>query len=79
MFSIGVLFVISVVINLQGHRYEVYTLVSEIHDNVDMVMEIKNAYDKGVISARDLCLHAMNRSFPFFPKADVLKPWNKDS
>ena len=38
---IGVLFVIPVVIDLHRHRLEVCTLVSEIHDNVDMVMGIK--------------------------------------
>ena len=37
---IGVLFVIPVVINLKGLRLEAYILVSEIHDNVDMIMEI---------------------------------------
>ena len=29
---VGVLFVIPVVIDLHGHKIEVYTLVSEIHD-----------------------------------------------
>ena len=35
---IGVLLVIPVVINLNGHRYKAYTLVSDIYNNVDMVM-----------------------------------------
>ena len=39
--SIDLLFFIPVVINLQGHRLEVYTLVSEIHEDVDIVMGIK--------------------------------------
>ena len=39
--NVGVLFVIPAVINLQGHRFEVYKLVSEIHDNVDMVKGIR--------------------------------------
>ena len=38
---VGVLFVIPIVINLYEHGFEVYTLVSEIHDNVGMVMGIK--------------------------------------
>ena len=42
---IGVLFVIPVVIDLQAHRFEVYTLIPDIHDNVDMVIEIKNVYE----------------------------------
>ena len=36
-----VLFVIPIVINLQGHRFDIYTVVSEIHDSVDIVMGIK--------------------------------------
>ena len=43
---IGILSVIPVVSNLQRHRFEVYTLVSEIHDNVHMVMGIKNVYKR---------------------------------
>ena len=48
---VGVLFVILVVIDLHGYRFEVYTSIAEIHDNVDMVMGIKNVYEiQGVIS-----------------------------
>ena len=32
---IGVLFIIPVIIEIHGHRFEIYTLVSEIHENVD--------------------------------------------
>ena len=39
---VGVLFVILVIIEINGHRLEVFTLVSEIFDNVDMVLGIKN-------------------------------------
>ena len=47
----GALFVIPVVINLQGNRLEVYRFISEIHDNVDMVIGIKNVSEiAGVIS-----------------------------
>ena len=53
---VSVLFLIPVVINLHGHRYEIYTLVTGIHDNVDMVMGIRDVYEiKGLISTRDSC------------------------
>ena len=35
------LFVIPVIIDIYGHRFEIFTLVSEIHDNVDLVMGMK--------------------------------------
>ena len=30
-----------VIIDVHGHRFEIYTLVSEIHENVDLVLGIK--------------------------------------
>ena len=61
-------------IDLQGHRFEVVcTLVSEIYDNVDIVMGIQNVYEiEGVISTRDLCLYFVKRSIPLLPSADIL-------
>ena len=41
---VSVLFVIPVIIEVQGHRKEIYTLVSEIHENVDLVSGIKNVF-----------------------------------
>ena len=42
---IGMLFVIPVIAEMCGHRLEVFTLVSEIFDNVDMVLGIKNLFE----------------------------------
>ena len=33
----GVLFIIPVIIDVHRHRFEIYTLVSEIHENADLV------------------------------------------
>ena len=38
---VSVLFIIPVVIDIHGHRFEIYTLVSEIHENVDLILESK--------------------------------------
>ena len=35
---VAVLFVIPVIVDIHGHRFEVFMLVSEIHDNVDLVL-----------------------------------------
>ena len=35
---VSVLFIIPVIIDVHGHRFEIYTLVSEIHENVDLVL-----------------------------------------
>ena len=43
-------------------------LVSEIHDNVDLVMGMKNIFElEGVIDLRDSCFSFLSRSIPFFP------------
>ena len=47
---VAVLFVILVIIEIHGHLFEVFTLVSEIHDNVDLVLGMKNANElEGIV------------------------------
>ena len=66
---VAVLFVIPVIIDVCGHRFEVFTLVSEIHDNVDMVLGIKNVFElEGVIDMWDSSFKFLNRSLPFSQK-----------
>ena len=52
------------------------TLVSEIHENVDLVLGIKNVFElEDVINSRDCCFKFLNRSVPIFPEKNViLKP-----
>ena len=73
---VSVLFIIPVIIDVHGHRFEIYTLVSEIHENVDLVLGIKSIFKlEGVINSRDCCFKFVNRSVPIFPESCViLKP-----
>ena len=67
-----VLFVIPVIINIHRHRFEIFTLVSETHDNVDLVMGMKNNFElQSVIDSRDSCFSFLSRSIPFFPVTTV--------
>ena len=53
---VSVLFIIPVIIDIHGHRFEIYTLVSEIHENIDLVLGIKNVFTlEGVIKSRNCC------------------------
>ena len=72
----SVLFIIPVIIDIHGHRFEIYTLVSEIHENMDLVIGIKNVLElEGVMNSRDCCLRFLNRSVLIFPEKNViLKP-----
>ena len=74
---VGVLFVIPVIMTIQKHRFEIFTLLSEIHENVELVIGIKNLFElEGVIDSWDSCVISfLNRSIPFFPREKVsVKP-----
>ena len=73
---VSVLFVFPVFIEVHGHRFEIYTLVSEIYENVDLVLGIQNIFElEGVINLQDCCFKFLNRSLPIFSKGRVvLKP-----
>ena len=62
--------------DIHGHIFEVHTLVSEIHENVDLVLGIKNIFElEGVINSQDCSFKFLNRSLPIFPKQHtLLKP-----
>ena len=69
---VSVLFLIPVIIDIHGHRFEIFTLVSEIHDNVDLVIGMKNIFElEGVTDSRESCFSFLSRSIPFFPVMTV--------
>ena len=70
---------IPVIIEVHNHRFEIYTLVSEIHENVDLVLGIKNVFElEGAINSRDCRFEFLNRSVPIYPeKETILKPDEK--
>ena len=73
---VSVLFVIPGIITIQKHRFEIFTLVLEIHENVDLVLSIKNFFElEGVIDSPNSCFSFLNRFIPFFLKEKVkVKP-----
>ena len=47
----SVLFIISIIVDTHGHRFEVYMLVSEIDEKVDLGLGIKNIFElEGIIN-----------------------------
>ena len=60
------------IIDIHRHRFEIFTLVSKIHDNVDLVMGMKNIFElEGMIDLQDSCFSFLSRSIPFFPVTAV--------
>ena len=56
-----------------------FTLVSEIHDNVDLVLCMKNAYElEGIVDMQDSTFKFLKRSIPFISKEQtIVKPKEK--
>ena len=76
---VSVLSVISITVDIHGHRFEIYTWVSKIHKNIDIVLGIKSLFGlEGVINIWECCFSYLNRSIPIFPKEElVLNQKNK--
>ena len=36
---------IPMIVDIHGHRFEIYMLVSEIHENVDLVLGIEDVFE----------------------------------
>ena len=51
-------------------------MVSEIHENVDLVLGIKNVFElEGVVNSRDCQFEFLNKSVPIYPEKEIiLKP-----
>ena len=70
---VGVLFVILVIVEINGYRLEVFMLVLEIFDKVDMVLGIKNLFKlEGVIDSRESGFRFLSRSIPIFLRKQVV-------
>ena len=65
---VGVLFVIPIILTIPDHRFEIFMLVSEIHEDVVLVIGTKNLFElEGIINSWDSWVKFLNRSIPFFP------------
>ena len=64
---VATLFVIPFVFKIGKHMFEVYTLVSEIQQNMDIILGIKNMFEiEGEISCCTSQFRFLNRSLPIF-------------
>ena len=68
------LFILPVVIDIHGHRFEILTFISEIHENVDLVLGIKNIFGlEGIINSYKSCFSFLNRSIHSFLRNRLIK------
>ena len=61
---ISVLFIIPIV---HGHIFKIFTLVSEIHENIDLVFGIKNIFElEGIINSQESCFSFLTGQYLSF-------------
>ena len=64
---VATFFVIPFVFKIGKHMFEVYTLVSEIQQNMDIILGVKNMFEiEGEISCHTSQFRFLNRSLPIF-------------
>ena len=64
---VATLFVIPFIFKVGEHMFEVYTLVSEIQQNMDLILGVKNMFEvEGEISCHTSQFRFLNRSLPIF-------------
>ena len=64
---VATLFVIPFIFKVAKHMFEVYTLVAEIQQNMDIILGVKNMFEiEGEISCRTSQFRFLNRSLPIF-------------
>ena len=62
------LFVIPLVLKICGHLFEIYTLVSEIQQSMDLIFGVKNMCEiEGEVSCQTSQFKFLNRPLPIFP------------
>ena len=67
------LFIIPLITNIQGHLFEIYTLVANLDDNLDLVLGAKNLFEFETISDNPTGqINIQNRSLPIFPQNDLI-------
>ena len=76
---VQVLFVIPLLFMCHGHVFEIYTIVADIDDGIDLVFGFKNMVEtEGMLNTRTGEFDFLGRSIPIFPKHDLdIKPGGK--
>ena len=65
---VATLFVIPFVFKVGEHLFEDYTLVSEIQQNTDIILGVKNMFEiEGEVNCHTSQFKFLNRSMPIFP------------
>ena len=72
-------FVFPVQIMIQGHLFEIYTIVAALRDSIDVVIGMKNMVElEGILNTRTSSFDCLSRSIPIYPQNNLkVKPGDK--
>ena len=72
-------FVFPVQIMIQGHLFEIYTIVAALHESIDVVIGMKNMVElEGILNTRTSSFDFLSCSIPIYPLNDLkAKPGGK--
>ena len=69
---IPVEFVFPVQIMIQGHLFEIYTIVAALHESIDLVIGMKNMVElEGILNTRTSSFDFLSCSIPIYPQNDL--------
>ena len=69
------LFVIPLQVLIQGHAFEIYTLVAEIDDAMDLIIGMQSQTElEGIMNSRVGGFEFLSQSIPIFPDDDMKVP-----
>ena len=76
---IPVEFVFPVQIMIQGHLFEIYTIVAALHESINLVIGMKNMVElEGFLKTRTSSFDFLSCSIPIYPHNDLMvKPGGK--
>ena len=64
---------------IQGHLFEIYTIVAALHQSIDLVRGMKNMVElEGILNARTSSFDFLSHSIPIYPQNDLkVRPGGK--
>ena len=69
---IPVEFVFPVQIMIQGHLFEIYTIVAALQESIDLVIGMKNTVElEGILNTRTSSFDFLSCSIPIYPQNDL--------
>ena len=72
---VPVMFIIPVTCSIQDHVFQIFAMVADIHEDIDLVFRLRNMTEiEGEISTKTGSFKFLNRSIPIYPEDNLEVP-----